>query len=141
MKFQKFENLEVAAIFDNSPIRVRQKLMSLRQLIFDTAKSIKEVGKLEETLKWNQPSYLKTKSKSGSMIRIDRLKNQDNKYAIYFLCQTTLVESFKEMFGDKLTYEGNRAIHFDVNDEFPTDELKQCITMALTYRLLKKQTN
>jgi hypothetical protein len=136
-KYQTFKDLEVAAIFDNSPKNLRDKLMLLRQLIFDTAKSIKVVGELEETLRWNQPSYLTTKSKSGSMIRIDKIKNQPDKYAIYFLCQTTLVESFREMFGDKLIYEGNRAIHFDAKDEFPADELTQCISMALTYRLNK----
>jgi Domain of unknown function (DU1801) len=141
MKFKDFENLEVAAIFDNSPKKVRYKLMELRQLIFDTAKSIKAVGELEETLKWGQPSYLTTKSKSGSMVRIDKVNNQDDKYAIYFLCQTTLVESFKEMFGDKLIYEGNRAIHFDVDDDFPVSEITKCISMALTYRLEKKKPN
>jgi hypothetical protein len=139
MRYKPFENLEVAAIFDASPKQVRDKLMNLRQLIFDTAKSIKEVGELEETLKWNQPSYLTIKSKSGSLIRIDKLKNQNDRYAIYFLCQTTLVESFKGMFGDKLIYEGNRAIHFDVNDDFPVSEITKCISMALTYRLAKKK--
>jgi Domain of unknown function (DU1801) len=140
-KYQTFKDLEVATIFDNSPKKVREKLMELRQLIFDTAKSIEDVGELEETLKWNQPSYLTTKSKSGSMIRIDKIKNQPDKYAIYFLCQTTLVESFKGMFGDKLIYEGNRAIHFDVNDGFPVLEITKCIAMALTYRLSKKKSN
>jgi Domain of unknown function (DU1801) len=138
MKFQPFQDLGVAAIFDNSPKKVRKKLMLLRQLIFNTAKSIKEVGELEETLKWNQPSYLTTKSKSGSMIRIDKIKNQPDKYAIYFLCQTTLVDSFREIFGEKFIYEGTRAIYLDANDEIPFDDLKQCISMALTYRLGKK---
>jgi hypothetical protein len=135
MNFKEFENIEVAAIYDNSPKEVRDKLLELRQLVFDTAESINEVGELEETLKWGQPSYLTTKSKSGSMIRIDKLKNQPSKYAIYFLCQTSLVDSFRGMFGDKLVFEGNRAIHIDVNDDLPICELKQCITMALTYRL------
>jgi Domain of unknown function (DU1801) len=139
MKFQPFQDLGVAAIFDNSPKKVRKKLMLLRQLIFNTAKSIKEVGELEETLKWNQPSYLTTKSKSGSMIRIDKIKNQPDKYAIYFLCQTTLVDSFREIFGEKFIYEGTRALHLDANDEMQFDDLKQCISMALTYRLEKKK--
>ncbi len=137
MKYNDFTNLEVAAIFDNSSKNVRDCLMDLRQLIFDTAESISEVGELEETLKWGQPSYLTTKSKSGSMIRIDKIKNQPDKYAIYFLCQTTLVESFREIFGEKLVYEGNRAIHLDANDKMPIDDLTQRISMALTYRLKK----
>ena len=45
--------------------------MKLRQLIFDVAAKTKDVGQLEETLKWGEPAYLTSESKSGSLIRID----------------------------------------------------------------------
>ncbi len=130
--------MEVAAVFDSSPKNLHRCLMNLRQLIFDTASSIQHVGEIEETLKWGQPSYLTSKSKSGSMIRIDKLKNQTGKYALYFLCQTSLVDSFREMFGDKFVFEGTRAIHFDTNERFPANEVRKCISMALTYKLDQK---
>lgn len=137
MKYEVFENLQVAEIIDKYPAKIRKKLMELRQLIFDTAMSTDHVGKLEETIKWGQASYLTTESKSGSMIRIDKVRNDDKKYAIYFLCQTSLVEGFKDKFKDLFVYEGNRAIIFEIDAKLPISELKECIATALTYKLQK----
>lgn len=49
-----FNDQAVAAVFAAYPDIVWQKLMFLRQLIFDTALEITEVGEIEETLKWGE---------------------------------------------------------------------------------------
>jgi len=36
--------------------------------------------------------------------------SKPNQYALYFHCKTTLVDTFKELYSDVLTFEGNRAI-------------------------------
>ena len=130
---KSIKNPQVAAVFDSYPEGVKKKLMSLRQLIFDVAAKTDGVGVLEETLKWGQPSYLTSQTKSGSLIRIDRIKSQDEKYAMYFHCHTTLVDTFKEMYRDKFKFEGNRSLIFSVGDTLPVCELRHCIFMALTY--------
>lgn len=135
------ENPDVAAVFETYPKRVRTKLLFLRQLIFDVASKTAGVGELEETLKWGQPSYLTTKSKSGSLVRIDQIKSQPGKYAMYFHCQTTLVDTFKEMFRDEFKFEGNRSIVFEETDSVPAKELRHCISLALTYHLNKKSVS
>jgi len=56
-----------------------------------------------------QPSYLTAESKSGSTIRIDQVKAEAGQYAVYFHCQTDLVETFRELYPE-LSYSGNRAI-------------------------------
>ena len=61
------------------------------------------VGKLTETLKWGQPSYLTEETGSGTTVRIDRLKAGDG-YAIYFHCQSGLVGQFRELYPDTFTY-------------------------------------
>ncbi len=136
---KKIQNPNVRSIFDAYPPKVREKLYSLRELILNTAKTTKEVGEIEETLKWGEPAYLTSVSKSGSLIRIDRRRDNPDTYAMYFHCQTNLVENFKLMFGDIFTYEKNRALIFDINDDVPTEELSMCIHMALTYNLKKKK--
>src|ERR1700755_60473 len=100
----------VDAVFGAYPKPLKAKLLALRRLIFDTAKTTKGVGALQETLKWGQPSYLTTETKSGSTIRIDRVKSATNRYAIYFHCQTDLVETFRELYPRELCYGGNRSI-------------------------------
>src|SRR6476659_7780729 len=84
----------VEAVFEAYPQPVKSRLLALRRLIFDTAKTTTGVGALEEALKWGQPSYLTTESKSGSTIRIDQLKAEAGGYALYFHCQTDLVGRF-----------------------------------------------
>lgn len=133
-----FANSGVAAVFDSYSKEVKPKLLFLRQLIFDVASQTNGVGELEETLKWGQPSYLTTTSKSGSLIRIDQVKPHAGKYAMYFHCQTTLVDMFKEMYRGKFKFSGNRGIIFNTADDVPVTELRHCISMALTYHLNKK---
>ena len=100
-------------MFDACPKHIKARLKALRRLILDTAKSTKGVGRLEEALKWGQPSYLTAETGSGSTIRIDRLKS-GNKVAMFFHCQTDLVDTFRELY-PKLSYSGNRAILLDAD--------------------------
>jgi Domain of unknown function (DU1801) len=128
----------VEAAFDACPKPIRTKLKALRQLILDTAKATKGVGKVEEALKWGQPSYLTTETGSGSTIRIDRVKSADNQVAVFFHCQTNLVDTFRELY-PKLSYSGNRAILLDAGKQLPEAELRHCLALALTYHLRKRK--
>ncbi|MBC7954281.1 MAG: DUF1801 domain-containing protein [Cytophagales bacterium] len=128
-----FQSPAVAQAFEAFPTGVRRKLLRLRQLIFDTAATTPGVGALEETLKWGEPAYLTSQSKSGSTVRIGWNKKRPTQYAMYFNCQTTLVETFRTMFPDDFTFEGNRALVFDETGAVPTDALAYCIAAALTY--------
>jgi len=135
---KKINKPEVAAIFKSYPQKIRKKLMFLRQLILETAASTEGVGEIEETLKWGEPSYLTPKTKSGSTIRIDWKKSQEDQYAMYFKCTANLVVAFKERYPTEFRFGGNRSIIFNIDDEIPVKELKSCIALALTYHLNKK---
>lgn len=136
-KIHKFESAELKSKFDLfSPIH-KKKLLFLRQLIFDTASQLKEIEKLTETLKWNEPSYVSSKPKVGSPIRINTIKNSDE-YAIFFNCSTSLISTFKQIYPDTFNYRGSRAIIFNINEKIPVKELTHCISLALTYHLNKK---
>src|SRR5215470_19661911 len=128
----------VDAMFDACPAPVKTKLLALRRLILDTARSTKGVGRIEEALKWGQPSYLTAETGSGSTIRIDRVKSADNKVAVFFHCQTDLVDTFRELY-PKLSYSGNRAILLDADKKLPEAELRHCVALALTYHLRKRK--
>jgi Domain of unknown function (DU1801) len=129
---------DVAETFDSYPPRIRKKLMTLRALVMDVARQTSGVGVLEESLKWGEPAYVTAASKSGSTIRIAWKKSQPAQYAMYFNCQTTLVDSFKTMFPTAFKFEGNRALLFDEHDDVPVEALRICIGMALTYHSKKR---
>lgn len=131
---ESIKNPGVADVFNNYPDHVRPKMMHLRQLILDTASETESIKKLEETLSWGEPSY---KTKTGSTIRMDWKKKQPDQYAMYFTCTTSLVDTFRKLYRNKLTFEGNRAIVFDLSDDIPDMELKHCISLALTYHKVK----
>lgn len=126
-----------APLLRSYPAPLRAKLAALRSLILRTAAETEGVGPIEETLKWGQPSYLTAVSKSGSTIRIDRVKSESGKYAMYFHCQTGLVATFRELYPDLFVYQGNRSIVFDVRDKIDKAALRHCIARALTYHARK----
>ncbi|MHA6482376.1 DUF1801 domain-containing protein [Paenibacillus sp. strain BS8-2] len=129
------ENAKVAAVFAHYPNHIQHRLLFLRQLILDTALEIEGLDQLEETLKWGEPSYA---AKRGSTIRIAWKESTPQQYAMYFNCNTKLVATFKEVFSDIFTFDGNRAIVFGDNEEIPIAELKQCILLSLTYHSRKQ---
>lgn len=112
-----------------------ERLTELRQLILETAADNPAIGPLEETLKWGEPAFLPSATKSGTTIRINRHKEQDDRYALYVHCQTDLADRYRQLYGDVLNFDGNRAIVFDVEGEFPVDAVRHCIALALTYHL------
>lgn len=129
------QNPSVAAVFDAYPPKIRKKMLALRKLIFDTAAATKGVGEIEETLKWGEPAYVTSKTRSGSTIRIDWKKAKPAQYCMYFICTTNLVETFRTLFTNDFKYEGNRAIVFEQNDIISKDSLAFCIAASLTYHL------
>ncbi len=134
---RRFVDARVAAVFKGYPAGLRTRLMALRELVFDTAAGTPGVGPLDETLKWGQPSYLAAESGSGTTVRLDRLKNRDG-YAIYFHCQSGLVDQFRTMYPDTFAYEGKRAIVFETGTRVPVRALRHCLALALTHHARKK---
>jgi hypothetical protein len=132
-----FADPAVEAVFAGYPKRTKAKLLELRQLILQTAAKTPGVGALQETLKWGQPSYLTAETRSGSTIRIDRVKpeagDDTERYALYVHCQTTLVSTFRQLYRDQLTFGGNRSILLDAGRRLPKAALRHCIALALTY--------
>ena len=88
------------------PSGIRDCSLVLRSLIFKTAAATPGVGELQETLKWGEPAYLTATSKSGSTLRLGWKKTTPQQYAIYFNCQTDLVDTFRALFPRDFEFEG-----------------------------------
>lgn len=116
----------------------RRTLTELRALILYTAKSTPGVGAIEESLRWGQHSFLTTETGSGSTIRIDTLRSDAQKCAIYFHCQSGLVDMFRSIYATKLSFDRNRAIILKAGKNLPKQALSHCIGLALTHHLRKK---
>ena len=120
--------------FLSYPDDARGKLLHLRELILETATAANDIGSVEETLKWGEPSYV---SRIGSTVRIDWKEKAPAQYAMYFHCGTKLVATFRELYRDELRFEGNRAIILGVDEEVDREVLGHCIVLALRYHKIK----
>lgn len=113
-------------------------LLSLRELIYEVARSTDGVGSLEETLKWGQPSYLTPETKSGSTLRLGVTKDQRH-LGLYVHCQTDILSSFKERFPSAFRFDGSRGVLFEAGEDLQAEKLRFCIAHGLTYHLGKSE--
>ena len=131
-----FSNSSVESAFLSLPHEHQLAALQLREWIHEEADGMSATGGIEESLKWGQPAFLPVKPKVGSTIRVWR--HDEQHVALYFNCQSTLVEDFIFLFADELQYSGNRAIVFSVDTPLPEVLVRQCIRMALYYHRDKK---
>ncbi|ATW02970.1 DUF1801 domain-containing protein [Sphingopyxis sp. BSNA05] len=124
--------------WEGLPEQIAKRLVQLRQLVLEVARENPAIGPLEETVKWGEPAFLTAASGSGTTVRIHRHKKSPDTYALYVHCQTDLVERYRQLYGEELTFDGNRAVLFDSKEELPTEAVRHCIAMALTYHLQKR---
>ena len=123
-------------IYDRYVPPVRDRLLRLRRLILETARRNSEVGDVQETLKWGQPSFLTGKPKTGTTIRIDRDGSGASDVALFVNCQTSLVSEWRVLY-PHLRYGGNRSVNFRADEPLPEAESCQMVSMALRYHLDK----
>ena len=128
-----FKNEAVLKKFESYCPEIKIKLLNIRELIFTIAKK-NNIGDLEETLKWNEPSYV---TKNGSTIRINSKKSNPESYSIYFNCKTKLIPTFRELFDDRFTFVGNREIVFQKDEVIDVEALEYCLLLSLTYHKRK----
>ena len=121
--------------FDEYPENARVRLEELRNLVFQVASEL-ELGEVDEALKWGEPSY---SVKTGSPLRMDWKLKSPNNYYLFFNCQTKLVDTFRELYGDELVFQGNRAIVLSLSKPLPETVIKSCLELALTYHQRKNQ--
>ena len=53
--------------------------------------------------------------------------------------QSGLVEAFRALYPDEMTFEGNRAIVFGADEPVPEAALRHCIALALTHHRRKRR--
>jgi Domain of unknown function (DU1801) len=133
-----FQDPRVEAHFDRYPTAVKQKMLALRELVFAVAAQNEAIGALQETLKWGEPAYLTTLTRSGSTLRMDWKPKAPEQLALYFNCKTGLVDTFRSLFPKDFQFEGHRAIVLTLSEPLRKKELQFCMAAALTYYLKKR---
>lgn len=130
-----FASAEVGHAFSLFSRAGRQRLLRVRQRIFDLAAGVEAVGAIQESLKWGEPSYVSTKRKCGTPIRL-RLAADDT-FGLSVHCQTSIIAELKKAHPG-LRYDGSRSLLLPVAVEPPVEVIDQLIRLALTYHRNKR---
>lgn len=130
---------DIERALNDYPDNARRVLLHIREIILKTAAKNPAIGPLSEALKWGEPSFLTTKSKSGSTIRMAWKPTFADHVGLYFNCQTTLVETMRDIYPDSFLYQKNRAALVNISAPLPTDPIAHICEMAMTYHLNKKR--
>ena len=131
---EKIKNSDVRNTIQLYPEIIQEHLLSIREMIFTLATQNPDIGEIEETLKWGEPSYI---AKHGSTIRLSWRKSSPENYGIFFNCKSKLVETFRDIYPTSFKYKDNRAIVFNSKQKIPKYELNHCLLLALTYHRVK----
>ena len=126
---RRFDDPHVAAAFAALAAPLQPPLLALRALIYDVAGDLP----LSETLKWGEPAYRPRAPRTGTTIRINALRGSTTHYALFVPCQTNLIEIYRDLYADHLSFEGKRAIILSVADALPEAMMRHCIALALSY--------
>lgn len=112
----------------------KNMFIAIRHLVYEVA--LQEIiGPIIEDIKWGEPSYA---SATGSPIRMNWTPKKPDQLSLFFNCNTILIETIKEVFGDTFTYIGKREITLPLTQPIPESALRDVVKMALKYHKVKK---
>lgn len=124
---------KIQAVFDAYPPDARAGLLLLRDLILSEAAKLPDIGPIEESLKWAQPSYATPKSKAATPLRLGTHKAAS--FAIFAHCQTNVINTYATAYPGWDRLDGNRAVLFNDAKDVEPVRLSSLIRHALTYHL------
>jgi len=125
----------VAAAFDAFAPAQRKTLLALRDIVLSTAAAHPAIGEIEECLKWGEPAYLPRRARTGATVRLGVSPKSPGACAIFVNCQTSLLGTYRELYPDAFTFEGDRALIVPAGVALPVEALAHCVSLALTYHL------
>ena len=112
----------------------QQALWTCRTLFHDMAEQ-SGVGPLDETLKWQQPSWRPVKPRTGSTLRMGWTAGAPEVLSLFVDCKTDLAARMQQIYPDLPGNDGRREISLDLTRDLPTDPIAHLAQMTFTYHL------
>lgn len=114
------------------PAPARRYFDTIRRIVWNVAVRA-EIGTLDESLKWGQPSWLPQRKRVGSTLRCYWHPARADTISLYLNCNTTLAETMKTLYPTSFDYEGRRGLHLSLHAPLPKDAIDHCAFLTLTY--------
>ena len=140
MTARPFDDPAVAAAFDALPAPQRERLLVVRDLVFETAAANPAIGALAESLKWGEPAYRPVRARTGTTVRLGISPGAPGACAVLVNCKTSLMATYRDLYPDQFGFEGERALVLDLGRPLPMEALSHCLSLALTYHAMRVRT-
>jgi len=118
-------------------------LWRCRRLFHDVAASA-DTGRLDETLKWGQPSWRPVKPRTGTTLRMGWDANSPERLSFFVDCKTDLAARMRDIYPDLPLNDGQRHLGILVDAVFLQQAITHLAEMTFTYhraRRLKKASS
>ncbi|SFT42653.1 protein of unknown function (DU1801) [Pseudovibrio denitrificans] len=124
---------DVAAVFESYPADKRTRLLELRGLILDCAQRLFGSASVTESLKWGEPSYRPLPKHGGTTVRLHWKPKFGDQVGLFVHCQTTVISDMRALYGDVLSFDGNRCLWIPARDAYPRDAVEHFVAEAFRY--------
>ena len=115
---------------------IQKNLHKLRELVLEVA-SDPDIGGVEETLKWNAPSFIARSGKGTTL----RLEHKESSFFLRAHCQSRVVDRFRTAGHPDFEFDGTRGLQFSATETLKGKDriqgIKDFIRLALTYHSWK----
>ena len=115
----------------------QEALWTCRALFHDIARE-NDVGPLDESLKWGQPSWRPVRPRTGSTIRMGWTDSQPDQLALFVDCKTDLAARMRDIYPDLPRNDGRREIGLSLKAPLPEQALAHLAEMTFTYHRAKR---
>ncbi len=98
-----------------------------------------EVGRLDETLKWGQPSWRPIKPRTGSTLRAGWDAARPDQLSLFVDCKTDLAARMRDNYPDLPANDGQRQLGISLGAPLPKQAIMHLAQMTFTYHLAKRR--
>tara|TARA_R110002094_G_scaffold33089_2_gene45608 strand:+ start:2474 stop:2896 length:423 start_codon:yes stop_codon:yes gene_type:complete len=117
----------------------QRRLWACRALFHDIARN-RDLGALDETLKWGQPSWRPRRPRTGSTLRVGWDASDPSNLAFFVDCKTDLAARMHDIYPNLSGNDGRRRIAVDLAAPFHEQAIAHLAEMTFSYHLSRRQT-
>lgn len=128
------------ALIASWPQAAQQALWTCRHLFHDIAQN-RGLGRLDETLKWGQPSWRPARPRTGSTLRLNWDAGAPSHLAFFVDCKTDLAARMYSLYPDLPDNDGRRRVAVDLTAPLPEQAIAHLAEMTFSYHLVRNRFN
>ena len=119
------------------PDAAKARLWECRALFHQIADQA-DVGRLDETLKWGQPSWRPVKTRTGSTLRAGWHIDHPDVLSLFVDCKTDLAVRMRDNYPQLPMNDGRRQIGLRLDAPLPRQAILHLAEMTFTYHRAKR---